>query len=173
MLTEQQFAALRSELGSTRVAKAMALAGVAQVTLAKALRLTQPYVSDVARGRYRTTTVENGWKFSAYFGLPYRGLVPVTPPTVGLQQDGPSRCCSSRRRQQRKQCGSNAREPTETMKARRRRPAQGVFQGCSQDLGSVRVPEGYATEARWHGRQEARTMTTESAGDEGAERTAR
>ena len=41
-----------------------------------------------------------------------------------------------------------------------------------QDLGSVRVPEGYATEARWHGRQEARTMTTESPGDEGAERTA-
>ena len=67
MLTEQQFAALRSELGSNRVAKAMALAGVTQVTLAKALRLTQPYVSDVARGRYRTTTVENGWKFSAYF----------------------------------------------------------------------------------------------------------
>ena len=35
------------------------LAGVKQVTLAKALRLTQPYVSDVARGRYRTITVEN------------------------------------------------------------------------------------------------------------------
>ncbi len=40
MLTEQQFAALRSELGSNRVAKAMTLAGVTQVTLAKALRLT-------------------------------------------------------------------------------------------------------------------------------------
>ena len=76
MLTEQQFAALRSELGSTRVAKAMALAGVAQVTLAKALRLTQPYVSDVARGRYRTTTVENGWKFSAYFGCRIEDLFP-------------------------------------------------------------------------------------------------
>ena len=68
MLTEQQFAALRSELGSNRVAKAMALAGVTQVTLAKPLRLTQPYVSDVARGRYRTITVENAWKFAAYFG---------------------------------------------------------------------------------------------------------
>ena len=61
MLTEQQFAVLRSELGSNRVAKAMALAGVTQVTLATALRLTQPYVSDVARGRHRTITVENTW----------------------------------------------------------------------------------------------------------------
>ena len=42
MLTEQQLAALRSEPGSNRVAKAMALAGVTQVTVAKALGLTQP-----------------------------------------------------------------------------------------------------------------------------------
>ena len=76
MLTEQQFAALRSELGSNRVAKAMALAGVKQVTLAKALRLTQPYVSDVARGRYRTITVENAWKFAAYFGCRIEDLFP-------------------------------------------------------------------------------------------------
>ena len=58
MLTEQQLAVLRSEPGSNRVAKAMALTGVTQVTVAKALGLTQPYVSDVARGRYRTITVE-------------------------------------------------------------------------------------------------------------------
>ncbi len=85
MLTEQQLAALRSEPGSNRVAKAMALAGVTHVTVAKALRLTQPYVSDVARGRHRTITVENAWKFAALLRLPYRGLVPVTPPTVGLK----------------------------------------------------------------------------------------
>ena len=76
MLTEQQFAALRSELGSNRVAKAMALAGVTQVTLAKALRLTQPYLSDVARGRCRTITVENAWKFAAYFGCRIEDLFP-------------------------------------------------------------------------------------------------
>ena len=82
MLTEQQFAALRSERGSNRVAKAMALAGVTQVTLAKALRLTQPYVSDVARGRYRRREC---LEVRRLFRLPYRGLVPVTPPTVGLK----------------------------------------------------------------------------------------
>ena len=53
----------------------------AQVTLAKAHRLTQPYVSDRmpraglppsrwenmrCSGRCRTITVENAWKFAAY-----------------------------------------------------------------------------------------------------------
>ena len=85
MLTEQQLAALRSEPGSNRVAKAMALAGVTQLTVAKALRLTQPYVSDVARGRYRTITVGERLEVRRLLRLPYRGLVPVTPPTVGLK----------------------------------------------------------------------------------------
>ena len=76
MLTEQQLAVLRSEPGSNRVAKAMALAGVTQVTVAKALRLTQPYVSDVARARYRTITVENAWKFATYFGCRIEDLFP-------------------------------------------------------------------------------------------------
>ena len=76
MLTEQQLAVLRSEPGSNRVAKAMALTGVTQVTVAKALGLTQPYVSDVARGRYRTFTVENAWKFAAYFGCRIEDLFP-------------------------------------------------------------------------------------------------
>ena len=53
------------------------LAGVKQVTLAKALRLTQPYVSDVARGRCRTITVENAWKFAAYFGCRIEDLFPL------------------------------------------------------------------------------------------------
>ncbi len=76
MLTEQQLAFLRSEPGSNRVAKAMALAGVTQATVAKALGLTQPYVSDVARGRYRTITVENAWKLAAYFGCRIEDLFP-------------------------------------------------------------------------------------------------
>ena len=37
MLSEQQFAILRSEPGANRVAKAMSLAGVTQTALAKAL----------------------------------------------------------------------------------------------------------------------------------------
>ena len=85
MLTEQQLAFLRSEPGSNRVAKAMALAGVTQATVAKALGLTQPYVSDVARRalshHYRRERLEVG----RLLRLPYRGFVPVTPPTVGLK----------------------------------------------------------------------------------------
>ena len=75
-LTEQQLAVLRSEPGSNCVARAMALTGVTQVDLAKALGLTQPYVSDVARGRYRTITVENARKFASYFGCRIEDLFP-------------------------------------------------------------------------------------------------
>ena len=90
MLTKQQLAVLRSEPGSNRVAKAMALTGVTQVTVAKALGLTQPYVSDVARGRYRTITVENARKFASYFGCCIEDLFPLPPPrTVGMNEDGP------------------------------------------------------------------------------------
>ena len=60
----------------------MTLAGVTRVTLAKALRLTQPYcASDVA---YRRERLE----VRRLFRLPYRGRVPVTPPTVGCNLKG-------------------------------------------------------------------------------------
>ena len=42
--------------------------GGTRVNLAKAVGLTQPYVSDVAHGRYRTITVENARKFASYLG---------------------------------------------------------------------------------------------------------
>ena len=76
MLTEKQLTTLRSEPGANRVAKAMALAGVTQLTVAQALGLAQPYVSDVARGRYRTITVENARKFARYFGCSIEDLFP-------------------------------------------------------------------------------------------------
>ena len=76
MLSKEQLAVLRSEPGANRVAKAMSLAGVTQTVLAKALGLTQPYVSDVARGRYRTITVENARKFAQYFGCSIDDLFP-------------------------------------------------------------------------------------------------
>ena len=76
MLTEQQLAILRSEPGTNRVAKAISLAGVTQVTLADAVSLPQPYVSDVARQRYRTITVENARKFADYFGCSIEDLFP-------------------------------------------------------------------------------------------------
>ena len=46
-----------------------------------ALELTQPYVSDVARGPFFSSsiTVENAWKFAAYFGCRIERSVPVPP----------------------------------------------------------------------------------------------
>lgn len=76
MLTSRQLATLRSEPGDNRVAKAISLAGVTQVTVAQALGLPQPYVSDVARRRYRTITVENAGKFARFFGCSIDDLFP-------------------------------------------------------------------------------------------------
>ena len=81
MLTKQQLAILRSQPGANRVAKAMSLAGVTQMALAKALGLSQPYVSDVIRQRYRTITVESARKFARYFGCCIEDLFP--PPDQG------------------------------------------------------------------------------------------
>ena len=78
MLSEQQLTTLRSEPGVNRVAKAMALAGVTQATVAQALGLAQPYISDVARGRYRTITVDNARKFARYFGCSIEDLFPAS-----------------------------------------------------------------------------------------------
>jgi len=48
MLTERQLARLRASSRCTRVATAMSLADVTQVTVAEAIGVTQAYVSDVA-----------------------------------------------------------------------------------------------------------------------------
>ena len=77
MLTPQQLAALREEPGRNRVAKAIALAGVTQGAVAAALGFPQPYVSDVARCRYQTITVDNARKFANYFGCSIEDLYPA------------------------------------------------------------------------------------------------
>ena len=69
MLSEQQLVILRSEPAANRVAKAVSLVGVTQMVLAEAVGLTQPYVSDVARRRYQTITVENARKFACWTSL--------------------------------------------------------------------------------------------------------
>ena len=56
--------------------KAMALAGVRQTTLAAAVGLSQAYVSDVVRRRYRTITVENARRFAQYFGCRIKDVFP-------------------------------------------------------------------------------------------------
>ena len=76
MLTEQQLAIVRSEPGSNRMARAMGLTRVTQTTLADAIGLSQPYVSDVIRGRYKTITVANARKFADFFGCSIDDLFP-------------------------------------------------------------------------------------------------
>ena len=61
MLTEQQLAFLAPRQKHQPRGEAISVAGV---TVADAVGLPQPYVSDVARQRYRTTTAENARKFA-------------------------------------------------------------------------------------------------------------
>ena len=77
---------LRSAPDSGRVAKAISLAGVTRVTVAKSLGMSHNYVCDVVRGRYRTITVENAAKFAQLFGCYIEDLFPVYS---GLQERGP------------------------------------------------------------------------------------
>ena len=76
VLTKQQIEIVRSEPGSNRMARAMGLTRVTQTTLADAIGLSQPYVSDVIRGRYRTITVANARKFANFFGCSIEDLFP-------------------------------------------------------------------------------------------------
>ena len=45
--------------------------------MAAALGFPQPYISDVARRRYQTITVENARKFAHYFGCTIEDLFPA------------------------------------------------------------------------------------------------
>jgi transcriptional regulator with XRE-family HTH domain len=78
-LTPEQLAELRSTpIGITgnRLAKAIELVRLKQADVAAAASLSQPYVSDVARGRHETITVENAHKFSDLFGCAIEDLFP-------------------------------------------------------------------------------------------------
>ena len=76
MLTDRQLAVLRASPRTNRVATAISLAGVTQVTVAEAIGVTQAYVSDVARQRYSTITVASARKFSRFFGCSIDDLFP-------------------------------------------------------------------------------------------------
>jgi len=69
----------RSPIGPSgnRVAKAMELLKLRQVDVAAAIKVAQPYVSDVARGRSQTITLENAYKFAAFFGTTVEELFPM------------------------------------------------------------------------------------------------
>ena len=86
MLTRAQLAILRSEPKSNRLGKAISLARVTQLTIAKALGLSPPYVNDVAHQRHRTITLKNARKFARYFGCTIEDLFPT---------DGDEAACST------------------------------------------------------------------------------
>lgn len=80
-LTSEQLQELRgTPAGETgnRLAAATKLANVSQADVSRGVRMPQQYVNDVARGRYRTITVENASKFAEYFGCSIEDLFPVT-----------------------------------------------------------------------------------------------
>ena len=80
MLNEEQLVRLRAAAakpGSNRLGLAMSLMGVSQATVAGAVGVPQPYVSDVVRARYRTITVANARRFARYCGCLIEDLFPA------------------------------------------------------------------------------------------------
>lgn len=79
-LTNSQLKELRRahpNAAGNRLSIAMDLAGLKQADLADAVELTQPYVSDVVRGRYATITLDNARRFAAFFGCSIEDLFPA------------------------------------------------------------------------------------------------
>lgn len=60
-----------------RLADAIELSGETSTAIADALGFTLTYVSDVARGRWQTITVDNAHKFADYFGCAIEDLFPA------------------------------------------------------------------------------------------------
>ena len=54
----------------------MALCEASQAELVEATGFTQPYVSDVLRGRFKDITVGNASKFAEFFGCQIEDLFP-------------------------------------------------------------------------------------------------
>lgn len=78
-LTRNQLKELRDAPAGqrNRVQVAIDLAGETQTSVAKAIGLPYTYVSDTARGRYQTITVENARKFAEHFGCAIEDLFPA------------------------------------------------------------------------------------------------
>ncbi len=60
-----------------RLALAIEMAGLTQVALGRELGMSNTYVSDTARGRQATLTLENARKFAEFFGVPVEVLFPA------------------------------------------------------------------------------------------------
>ena len=79
-LTSRQLRELRATVvdeGGNRVTTAMKLLEITQAALADAIDESQPYISDVVRGRYSTITLTKARKFAEYFGCSIEDLFPT------------------------------------------------------------------------------------------------
>lgn len=84
-LTERQLKQLRAEPvgpSGNRIASAMSFMELTQAELADQIGVTQPYVSDVVRGRHSTITLDNARKFSEFFGCQIEDLFPASRQAV-------------------------------------------------------------------------------------------
>jgi len=73
----RQLARMAVGASGNRVADAMRLAGFTQADVAARTDLSQPYVSDVARGRYATITLDKARQFAQLFGCSIDELFPA------------------------------------------------------------------------------------------------
>lgn len=79
-LTVQQLRTLRATptgAPGNRIQAAIDLAQETQTSVARATDLPYTYVSDTARGRYQTITVDNARKFADFFGCAIEDLFPA------------------------------------------------------------------------------------------------
>lgn len=79
-LTPKQLRQLRkTPVGheGNRVRTAIQLSGTTQAAVAASLNLVQPYLSNVARGKYDDIGVENARKFADFFGCAIEDLFPA------------------------------------------------------------------------------------------------
>lgn len=77
-LTSKQLTELkRQPTKGNRVAAAIRMLELTQTEVADGAHLPQQYVSDVARNRYQTITVDNAQKFADYFGCIIEDLFPA------------------------------------------------------------------------------------------------
>lgn len=77
-LTTRQIKELReTKTDGNRVGRAIELSDNTQLEIAAMTGLPQPYVSDVARNRYQTITVDNARKFADVFGCQIEDLFPA------------------------------------------------------------------------------------------------
>lgn len=62
--------------GPNKVRKAMGLAGVTQVQVARAIGITQPHVSEIVNGKYSSLPLDTARDFADFFGCALDDLFP-------------------------------------------------------------------------------------------------